>query len=65
MKLPSVLWAYMMTFKVTTNQMPFALVYRIKATLPIEFEIPSLQIAVDLQLTVVKSLSDKLLMLES
>jgi len=64
-KLPSALWAYRTTFKVTTNQTPFALVYGIEAMLPIELEIPSLRIAVDSRLTVAESLSDRLLMLES
>lgn len=64
-KLPSALWAYRTTFKVTTNQTPFALVYGIEAVLPIELEIPSLRIAVDSRLTMVESLRDRLLMLES
>lgn len=48
LKLPSALSAFMTTFKVTTNQAPFAFVYMIEAMLPIELEIPSLQIAVGL-----------------
>lgn len=55
----------MTTFKVTTNQTPFALVYGIEAVLPIELEIPFLRIAVDSRLTMVESLRDRLLMLES
>jgi hypothetical protein len=46
-KLTIALWAYSTTYKVTTHATPFSLVYSIEAILPIEFEIPSLRIAIN------------------
>ena len=46
-KLVSALWAYRITFKVTTNQTPFRLAYGQEAVVPLEFMVPSLRIAVD------------------
>ena len=46
-KLPAALWAYRTTYKVTTKATPFSLVYGLEAILPIEFEVPSLRIAVE------------------
>lgn len=63
-KLNAALWAYRTTFKVTTKQTPFALVYGIEAILPIEIEIPSLRIAIEARLPVSKSIWDRVLMLE-
>ena len=63
-KLDAALWAYRTTFKVTTKQTPFALVYGVEAILPIEIEIPSLRIAIDDRWPVSKSIYDRVLMLE-
>ena len=64
-KLTAALWAYRTTFKVTTQAMPFSLVYSIEATLPIEFEVKSPRVAVDLRLTDKQSLRDRLVSLEA
>ena len=58
------LWAYRMTFKVTTQATPLSLVYRLEATLPIEFEVESLRVAVDSRLTDSQSLRNRLRTLE-
>ena len=42
------LWAYRTAYKVITKHKPFQLVYGQEAILPIELEIPSLQIAIDI-----------------
>jgi hypothetical protein len=44
----SALWAYCMAVKTITGFTPFHLVYGIKATLPIECEIPTLRTAIEL-----------------
>ena len=49
-KLTAALWAYRTTFKVTTHASPFSLVYGIEATLPIEFKMESLRVAVGTRL---------------
>ena len=41
-KLTATLWAYRTTYKVTTQAIPFSLVYGLEATLPIEYEVESL-----------------------
>jgi len=64
-KLPAALWAYRTTFKVTTQTTPFSLVYGLEAVLPIEFEVPSLRIAVDSRLTDRRSLKTRLCELEA
>ena len=64
-KLTAALWAYRTTFKVTTQATPFSLVYGIEATLPIEFEVKSLRVAVDARLTDKQSLKDRLVLLEA
>jgi hypothetical protein len=64
-KLTAALWAYRTTYKVTTKATPFSLVYGIEAILPIEFEIPSLRIAIDTRLTHSQSLKDRLEKLEA
>jgi hypothetical protein len=63
-KLTTTLWAYTTTYKVTTRATPFSLVYGIEAILPIEFEIPSLRIAIDERLDESQSLKDRLERLE-
>ena len=65
MKLTAALWAYRTTFKVTTRATPFSLVYGIEATLPIEFEVESLRVAIDSRLTDSQSLKSRLAVLES
>ena len=42
------LWAYRNSTKTSTGFTPFQLVYGLEAVLPIECEIPSLQIAIEL-----------------
>jgi transposase InsO family protein len=42
------LWAYLTSIKSTTGFMPFRLVYGVEAILPIECEIPSLKLVVEL-----------------
>jgi len=44
----SALWAYRTSVKTSTGLTPFQLVYGLEAVLPIECEIPSLQMAVEL-----------------
>ena len=44
----SALWAYRTSVKTTTGFTPFHLVYGLEVVLPIECEIPSLKIAVEL-----------------
>ena len=44
----SALWAYRTTIKTSTIFTPFQLVYGLEATLPIECEIPSLKLVVEL-----------------
>jgi hypothetical protein len=63
-KLTATLWAYRTTYKVTTRATPFSLVYGIEAILPIEFEIPSLRIAINERLDESQSLKDRLERLE-
>lgn len=47
-KLYSALWAYRTTFKNATGFTPFHLVYGLEAMLPIECEIPSLKLVIEL-----------------
>ncbi|PTQ27291.1 hypothetical protein MARPO_0207s0002 [Marchantia polymorpha] len=63
-KLTAALWAYRTTFKVTTQATPFSLVYGLEATLPIEFEVESLRVAVQSRLTNSQSLRNRLTTLE-
>ena len=44
----SVLWAYRTSVKTSTGFTPFQLVYGLEVVLPIECEIPSLQMAIEL-----------------
>eukprot|EP00253_Pinus_taeda_P024847 PITA_24847 len=46
----SALWAYRTSVKTSTGFTPFQLVYSLEAVLPIECEIPSLQMAIELLL---------------
>ena len=47
-KLFLALWAYLTSAKIATGFTPFQLVYGFEAVLPIECEIPSLQLAIEL-----------------
>jgi hypothetical protein len=45
-----ILWAYQTLVKTTTRFSPFQLVHGVEAIFPIEYEIPSLKIVVELLL---------------
>jgi transposase InsO family protein len=64
-KLWGALWAYRIAYKVTTQFTPFQLVYGQEAILPIEFELPSLRVAINNQLGDPESLQTRLLQLEA
>lgn len=53
-----------MTYEVTTQATIFSLVYRVEATLPIKFEVESLQVAIGARLTESQSLKNRLTTLE-
>jgi hypothetical protein len=59
----SALWAYRTSVKTATSFSPFQLVYRLEAVLPIECQIPSLKLAVQL-LPDTSPLEERLLYLE-
>ena len=63
-KLTAALWAYRTTFKITTQATIFSLVYGLEATLPIEYEVESLRVAIGACLTESQSLKNKLTDLE-
>ena len=63
-KLTAALWVYRITFKVTTQATPISFVYGIEATLPIEFEVESLRVAVGIRLNDSQSLKNRLMNLE-
>ena len=63
-KLMAALWAYRTTYKVTTHATLFSLVYGLEATLPIEYEVESLRVAIDSRLTGKQSLRNRLTDLE-
>ena len=63
-KLPAAFWAYRTSYKVTTPATPFMLVYDTEAVLPIEYEVPSLRIAIENRLTERESLHNRLEWLE-
>jgi len=50
-RLGEALWAYWTTYKMPTQLIPFALLYRLEAILPLELQIPSLRIAMQEGLT--------------
>lgn len=62
-KLPSVLWAYRTTYKVTTGQTPFQLMYDQEAIVLAEFMVPSLRIAIKNRLGDMESLWERLYVL--
>ena len=59
LKLHLVLWAYRVAYKTTIGTTPFNLVYGLDAILPIEFLIPTLRVAKELEWTG-HELSDRL-----
>ena len=63
-KLTAALWAYRTTFKVTTRLTPFSLVFGIEATLPIEFEVEALRVAIKSRLPIKQSSRNRLTELE-
>lgn len=64
-KLTVALWDYRTTCKVTTHTTSSSLVYDTEATLPIEFEVESLRVAIDSRLTDNESLRDRFATLEA
>ena len=50
-KLPSVLWAYRTSYKTVVGTTPFDLTYGLNAILPIEFLVPRLRVAKELEWT--------------
>ena len=63
-KLMAALWAYRTTYKITTQATHFSLVYGLEATLPIEYEVESLRVAIGFRLTESQSLKNRLTDLE-
>ena len=59
-KLTATLWAYRTTYKVTTQATIFSLVYGLEATLPIQYELKSLRVAIGSRLTESQSLRNRL-----
>ncbi|KAK9714901.1 hypothetical protein RND81_06G129300 [Saponaria officinalis] len=45
------MWTYRTTYRSVTQSTPYALVYGVEAVLPLELEIPSLRIAIQMGLT--------------
>jgi hypothetical protein len=58
------LWAYRTAHKLTTGYTPFQLTFRFEAVIPMEYEIPSLRLAVQHKLGETGSLQARLLTLE-
>ena len=50
-KLHGVLWAYQIAYKMAIGATPFKLIYGLNAILPIEFLVPTLRVAKDLNWT--------------
>ena len=49
LKLPSVLWAYRVAYKTAISTTPFNMVFGLDAVLPLEFLIPTLRVAQELE----------------
>ena len=58
--MPSALWAYRTTYKVTTGHTLFQLMFGQEAVVPAEFMIPSLRIALENKLGDMESLRERL-----
>ncbi|XP_057819044.2 uncharacterized protein LOC131032133 [Cryptomeria japonica] len=65
MRLPEAVWAYHTTWKTTTGLTPYELIYGKKAVLPIEFEIKTLQTALQLSLSLSDAQKDCIVQLHS
>ena len=63
-KLTATLWAYRTTFKVTTRATSFSLFDGIEATLPIEFKVDALRVAVSSRFPIKQLLENRLTDLE-
>ena len=63
-KLTAALWVYRTMYKITTQAIPFSLVYGLEATLPLEYEVESLRVAIGSRLTDSQSLKNRLTDLE-
>jgi hypothetical protein len=64
-KLTAALWAYRTTYKVTTHATLFSMVYGLETTLPIEYEVEPLRVAMGSRLTKTQSLRNRLTDLEA
>ncbi|XP_075074223.1 uncharacterized protein LOC142161936 [Nicotiana tabacum] len=64
-KIGKALWAYRTTFRTATQVTPYSLVYGVEAVLPLEQQIPSLQIAIQEGLTYEKNALLRLAKLEA
>ena len=51
LKLPSILWSYSVAYKIVIGTTPFNMVYGLDAILPLEFLIPTLRVAKELEWT--------------
>ena len=63
-KLTAALWAYITTFKVTMQAIPFSLIFEIEATLSIACEVEAFRVAVNSRLTDKQSLRNMMTDLE-
>ena len=62
-RLYSTLWAYQTAHKVTTNAMPFKLVYSQEAIVPIKLELQFLRVAAQLKMLLEQSLKERMMIL--
>lgn len=63
--LPKVIWAYKTTWKTTTRFTPFELVYGKNTILPIEFEIKTLRIAMEVGLNITEAQQERITQLHA
>lgn len=59
-KLNIALWSYRTAYKVTTQHTPFNLVYGLEAVVPLEYQVPSLRVAIEERLGDLDSLQERL-----
>ncbi|XP_059068199.1 uncharacterized protein LOC131858767 [Cryptomeria japonica] len=59
-RVPVVLWAYCITYKVTTGHTPFQLMYGQEAVVPAKYTVPSLRVAVENRLGDIESMNARL-----
>jgi len=62
-KLKDALWAYRMTWKITTGFTPYQLVYGKEVTLPIEFQIHTYKMAADLGIDINEAQKERIMQL--